>query len=1275
MEACIDLTPSSQTFTRFPVSPETDKGTSHAFINHIAQAPDSTIWIGTDAGLDAYKNGTFTHYTYEAGGQGALRSPIVTHITMGHENTIWIATHAGLHELDPATGAIRLRELSINGAPENTQLNVLFQDKDGILWIGSDDGLITLDPQSNELTHFQHLRTDPGTISSDRVHAIAQDIEGVMWIGTLGNDISDGLNRFDANDGSFTRYRMDPDDPFALSSNRVLSLLPDENGLLWVGTHTHGVNMADLHGERITHLTANNSGGIPENEIYSVHADTKGTIWIGTWSQGLGKLDQNTNTIQIISPATTSLTGSNILDILEDDEYIWVGTFHGLNKIHTPTGRIETYNHDQTNPATLISNSATAIERDRSGNLWVGSWGDGMSMLPAGSSEFIRFSHNPDDSTSLPEQHIFKIREDNRGILWLKSWESLYSYDHRSGHFQKLPVEKINDFTFDNTGGLWLATSDKGLVHYSLTTRESHYYSVHEGLPHESVTGLVADANDDIWAVTARGIARLNRDEGRFHNYVPTPLIRGNKMGKNSASRGPDGALYFASGNGLFRLQPKDFSISNQMVPARLTEVHISSTSGMASETMIVRPASSIDENRVTLKHSQKNISFLYAGLGYRKPPAYQYRYRLHSYDESWIPAGPTREARYTNLTPGKYQFEVQAANEDGIWNIESSLLNIWIRPPWWNTTAAYFFYVIFCGSVLIGIIRYRETSLKRRARELEDQVQHRTQEIENSRKIIAAQAERLVEHDKLKSRFFANISHEFRTPLTLILGPLRDAQRGIFGQISHKLLRQIQMMERNGRRLQSLINQLLELAKFESGSIKLEASQVDSVRLTQRIVRSFSSLAERKGIRLSMKALWLEKDKQDPDLYVDEAKYEQALNNLLSNALKFTPEGGEVRVLMDQIDNQLKLDVIDSGTGIPESEFEHIFDRFKQLHPRAHDSEGSSGIGLALAKEWIELHQGSLSVRNRKEGGACFTILLPLGASHLQADEIIARVPLHNQVTEQIPAIDEFEVFLSDAASQAPSGSAHLATVLLVEDHSDLRSYIHSHLSTRYNVVEAIHGKDALERAHKEKPDLIISDVMMPEMDGYALCKAVKDNPELADVPVILLTAKANEEDKVDGLRTGADDYMYKPFSANELMARAENLIDIRSHLRKLYSTQIFEVSPEDVQVESADSAFMRQVLDLVEQHIDNPNFSTEWMADEIGLSPRQVRRRIKELTNLSATGFLRTLRLQRAAQLLSQEAGTISEVAYAVGFNDPKYFSRLFRQVYGVSPSDYKG
>jgi len=1266
--------PTEGIFHRYPVSPGSPEGTSHAFINDIVQTPDGTLWIGTDGGLDAYKDGQFTHYVYDAGGQGALRSPIVSDLLIGHDGTLWVATHAGLHEVDPATGAIRLRDTSLDNQ-ENIHLNALFQDKEGALWIGSNMGLVILDPTSDSLMHFQHIQGDPQTLSSNRVYAIAQDASGIMWIGTLGNDISDGLNRFDPEAESFKRYRMDPDDPFSLSSNRVLSLLPDENGVLWIGTHTNGVNMADLHGERITRYTADQPGGLPENEVFSVYPASDGSVWVGTWTQGLAHMSPHGEIIRHYSPGNSALVGDNILCIYEEDDVLWVGTFDGLNKIDKSTGRVETYQHDPADPATINSNSVTSIERDRTGNLWLGSWNGGMSMLPAGSAQFVRFNHDPDDPNSLPDQQVFKIEEDSRGILWLKSWDSLYSYDYRSGAFQKLPVDQVNDFTFDGEGKLWLATNNQGLVQYSVISKESWSYSTAAGLPHESVTGIVVDDKDDVWVVTARGLSHFSQQTEQFRNFVSNPLIRGNKVGKNNASRGPDGTLYFSSSNGLFSLHPDNFPVNEQMIPTRLTDISIRSPKDR-SEKHLVLPGDRLKEKQVTLAHSQNDISFFFAGLGFRKPHEYQYRYKLQSYDPSWIESGPMREARYTNLSPGLYHFEVQAANEDGLWSNQSSTIAIQIRPPWWQTPAAYMFYLLLAGSLLVGIIRYRESALNRRARELEDEVHRRTHEIEASHKIIEEQSERLVEHDRLKSRFFTNISHEFRTPLTLILGPLRDAQRGIFGQISHTLLRQIHLMERNGRRLQNLINQLLELSKFESGSITLEAQRVQILLLTQRIVRSFSSLAERKGIRLTMKAIWLDKEpKLEPELYVDVEKYEQALNNLLSNALKFTPEGGEVTVHLDVADNQFRVDVIDSGKGIPEEELEHVFERFKQLNPREHDTEGSSGIGLALAKEWVELHKGTLSVRNLPQGGACFTISIPLGFNHLEPDEIITQKEVRERNQFHIPALDEFEAFVSNE-SDAPSGSEKLkATVLLVEDHADLRSYIRGHLASRYHVVEAVDGKDAFERALADKPDLVISDVMMPEMDGYELCRAIKGHAGLADVPVILLTAKANEEDKVDGLRTGADDYMYKPFSANELMARAENLIDIRSILRQVYSTHIFEVAVGEVHAESADSVFMQRINDLVEQHIDNPNLSTEWLADEIGLSPRQLRRRIKDLTHLSATGFIRTLRMQRAAQLLVQEAGTISEIAYAVGFNDPKYFSRLFRQVYGVSPSEFEG
>lgn len=1269
----------TQSFLRFPVSPDSSNGTSHVFINDIFQASDGTIWIGTDGGLDAFSAGTFTHYKYDESGQGALRSPIVTDILEGKDRTLWIATHAGLYALDPGTNTLHLHPVTDSDRQEDRQLNTLHLDQSGQLWIGSNGGLVKMEPSTGTAQRFAHVQGDSETLSSNRVYAIVQDADGVLWIGTLGNDISDGLNRFDPSTGSFKRYRMDPDDPFALSSNRVVSLFADNNHLLWVGTQTHGLNRVDLQGERIVRYHSDQPAGIPSNEIFTIRAAESGDLWIGGWTNGLGRLNPQTGSVETISPANSALSGENILDVLEEKNgNLWVGTFDGLNYINTTTGRIVTYRHDPEDPSSIVSDAATSIERDRDGNLWIGSWREGLSMLPTGGSQFVRFTHDPDDDTSLPDNQIMKIREDKRGILWLQSWDALYSYDHRSGRFQKLPVEHVNDFTFDDAGRLWVGTSDRGIVYHSIINNEQRVYGTDEGLPHESVTGLVADMQGDIWAATARGIARLDHERGRFHNYISTPLIRSNKLGMNRASRSMDGSLYFSSGNGLYRLHPDDFIDSQQQIPTRLTEIKVNGTGSLEAP---ILPVYITPDNPISLRHSQNDLSFYYAGLGYRASNEYRYRYRLHGYKDTWEETGSSREARYTNLSPGTYRFEVQTANEDGLWTDNAGFLSINIRPPWWRTPIAYVFFFLGSVATMVGIIKYRESALRQRAQELERQVRLRTHEIseqknaiEVSRKVIEEQAERLVEHDKMKSRFFTNISHEFRTPLTLILGPLRDAQRGLFGQISHKLLRQVHLMERNGRRLQGLINQLLELAKFDSAAISLKAERVDAAGLTRRIVRSFSSLAERKNIRLSLRIEWLEREEEFyPQLYVEIDKYEQILNNLLSNALKFTPESGNVDVRLDLIDESFKIDVCDSGAGIPESELSLVFNRFRQVHPREHHHEGSSGIGLALAKEWVTLHQGTISVENRKEGGACFTVLLPTGSSHLTPEQIVATTDQMLHDRSEVHVRDDFTIFTDSLEDTATSPATTSRKVLLVEDNEDLRAYIRDHLSARYKVVEATNGIEALRLATDEKPDLVISDVMMPEMDGYTLCRKLKATPNLEDLPIILLTARADEEAKVEGLRTGADDYMFKPFSATELLVRAENLIDIRAHLRKTYSNQVFEVTPSDITVESVERAFLQQIQDLVEQYIDNPNFGTEWMADEIGLSPRQLRRRIKELTGLSTTGFLRTLRLQRAAQLLAQEAGTVSEIAYAVGFNDPKYFSRLFRQVYGMSPSEY--
>ncbi len=557
--------------------------------------------------------------------------------------------------------------------------------------------------------------------------------------------------------------------------------------------------------------------------------------------------------------------------------------------------------------------------------------------------------------------------------------------------------------------------------------------------------------------------------------------------------------------------------------------------------------------------------------------------------------------------------------------------------------------------STLLYNSRFEQYQARRREEQLKEQVME--------------QADRLRAMEGVKSRFFVNISHEFRTPLTLILGPLQDALDGAFGPVDERLQQQHRIMQRNATRLLRLINQLLDLSRLEAGRLELHAHRADLVPLLKRLVATFASRAERNGVQLQFHAA-----PEPVELYFDADKLEKVFINLLSNAFTFTPEGGKIRVAVEQGADKaggfVEVTVRDTGHGIPAEALPHLFDRFYQVDRSTTRMHEGTGIGLALVKELVVLHGGEVRAESEAGFGSTFFVRLPLGSDHLDPAVLAEETP---EAASAPPALVEsgpLEASPQDDPEETPPQDAPL--VLVVEDNADMRAYLKAHLAGSYQIEEAEDGAQGLARARATQPALVISDVMMPQMDGYALCRALKTDEKLNHIPVILLTAKADEASKLEGLETGADDYLYKPFNAQELLARVENLIEIRRRLRQRFSGEVI-LGPSQIAVPSAEAVFLERVRDVAEAHLGDGNFGVDWLADEVGLSVRQLRRRLKAATRLSPGGYLRMMRLQRAAQLLEQQAGSVAEVAYQVGFQDPDYFSRLFKQTFGVSPSEY--
>ncbi|MCP5104345.1 MAG: response regulator, partial [bacterium] len=680
-----------------------------------------------------------------------------------------------------------------------------------------------------------------------------------------------------------------------------------------------------------------------------------------------------------------------------------------------------------------------------------------------------------------------------------------------------------------------------------------------------------------------------------------------------------------------------------------------------------------------TFEYEDRNLYFEYAAPFFEAETETRYRCFLEGYENRWSAWQTDTKSNYTNLDPGLYTFRVQAQNvyqhigSEGIFRFK-------ILPPWYRTWLAFFLYAVGVLLVIYGIVKWRSIKLVREKQKLEDIIKERTREIneKNDQLVkqtiqLGDQSEKLKEMDKAKSRFFANISHEFRTPLTLIMSPLEQM---LSSGPDNEQKKKLTLMQRNSQRLLTLINQLLDLSRFDSGKMKLLASRQNIVSFLKGTMETFQMLALQNKLELEFYC-----EEEDITLYFDAPKMEEVLNNLLINAVKFTPPGEKITVSVTVVPKdsggrrEVKISVRDTGIGIPKEQFAHIFDRFHRAENVKEDAYKGTGIGLALTKEIVILHHGKIDVHSREGKGTEFVIRLPMGNEHLKPNEIkdspeTAPNPVKNKEIETLYMVAEEE---GDEGIKNKTEDPEKNVILVVEDHADVRKHIRESLEPFYNVVEAADGKEGIKKAGETIPDLIISDIMMPEVDGMELCKVLKKDVKTSHIPIVLLTAKASEESEIKGLETGADDYITKPFNTKILLTRTRNLIELRKHLQQKIQKQML-LQPDEISVSSVDEEFIKELQGIIEKNLSAPEFHVEQLSGKLYMNRVTLFRKVKALTGESPTEFIRSYRLKRAAQLLRDNFGNVSEVAIEVGFSNLGYFTRCFKEKFHQLPSTYQ-
>ena len=1244
-------------------------------IKSIAEDPKGNIWIGT-RGEGIYKFSfkgknsfelNYKQYINEPENPGSLSSNVVYELYIDSQEILWVGTKNGLNEFNFENESIKSFKLQILNSEflsRNYTNNVtsIYESNEGDFWLGTITGLVRFNRTSGEYKSFPHeLIRGWGSISQ-----IDEDFSGKLWLATSGE-----LMRFNPATLSYDYYKNDPLNQQSISYNHVTSLCIDDTGILWVGTAGLGINLYDPKANRFSTLVIKRDplSRAKDFSVRSVLKDDNGFIWIN--ADILYRWNSKTGVIKSFESSTDNLDGFGIIFsmIQASDGIIWFASSEGFYKYNPSSEDIKHYKYDPVDSTGLTQKEVYAVFQDKQGSIWIASDRFFSRLINIEKGIFQHFRYQ----ATLPynQQGHPVIYQDNKGKYWIGTQNGLmrFNLEKKSFFTYKNDPEKKNslDNNFiksicpdpnepDNI--LWLGTAGGGLNRFNMEEGTFSYFTEKDGLPNNVVYGILPDEKGNLWLSTNKGLSKFNPQDSIFRNYDVNDGLQSNEFNTGAYFRSKDGELFFGGIKGLNYFYP-DKIIDNPNIPrVVLTNIKLGDKYVTTKSKNSVLQKTISEADKIVLPYDEDVITFEFAALDYSAPEKNRYAYKLENFNSNWIYSGSIRSATYIGLPPGEYIFHVKASNNDGVWNDKGVTLSLIITPPWWQTWWAYILYGLL---FLAGLYILRRYELNR-------------MNLKNQLKIEKVESDSLRNLDQMKSHFFANISHEFRTPLTLILGHIESVlSSDSVDKIKGKLL----VANVNAKRLLALINQLLDLSKLESGGMKILATQIDLIPFLKNIFFSFESLAEKKEVLLQFNT-----ELSKLEMCFDREKMEKIFLNLVSNAIKFSNEGGIVKIFVelnneDDENPKALITVSDNGVGIPEDQQDHIFDRFYQVDSSQTRSHEGTGIGLALVKELVELHKGKISVKSKVDEGTVFTIELPAGKSHLNSSEIVPdNETRENQSATDLYITSESEYEIQDQEESIIEDGYEAENdreiILIVEDNKDIRTYIKDQLEENYKIIEAADGEAGLAAAKETIPDLIVTDVMMPQMDGYEFAKNIRGDERSSHIPIIMLTARAADEDKISGLETGVDDYLIKPFNPKELQVRIKNLLEMRSLLRKRFSKALV-IKPEEVSVIPADKKFMEKLISEIDKNLQEEDFTTAKLSNTMGMSMRTLSRKLNSLIDQSPSNLIRSMRLNRAAELLKKKVGNIAEVAYQVGFSDQAHFTRAFKKEFDLSPSDY--
>ncbi len=1259
-----------------PVDVSMTKG-GRNYISSFVEDGDQNVWVGTFGGVKKLnkKNKLLDNITSDS--NFTLNKSRVLSLFYDKDYGILAGTAQGLQCFDPATSELRelpeiLRE---NKRFLKAKIWKIIKEPDGDLWFGTETmGAFLYSPEKKTLVQFMHQYDDSTSISSNWINDIIAIDDNILWFAT-----KDGLSVYDQAKAAFTQYKHHPLNNSSLTDNDIRCFLKDRHGCIWAGTVAGGINFYNKANSNFINVgeTIGQGFGLNNSIVRALARENDHALWVGTYGGGLTYIDFNRrSSVSYMIEDKVDKKNKNVITVLEQKNrhQLVCGTFNGL------------YTFDKRNkqftPVPLSAHGGVEDERPitsllaDNGDIWVGTDGNGLKrVLKDGGVEHYLHERSPN---SLSDNFIMDLENSKKGI-WISTQNGLNYFDKSLKKVTRIyrtgggPLSIGNNsltvlFT-DSKERLWIGGDYDGLFCFDRASETFSRLNKEKGFTNAAIKSITEDTGGNIWVSSEDFLFKisvkdsstaLKETDFKIAKYADKDGVSVKQFSYNTGLALNEKQLVFGSTRGLTVFEPgKLYKTPNDSEIVFTTLIINNETIEPGPGNAILKKTIS-ETSEITINYDQGYVGLEFSSLNFINPGKSRYAYKLDDdlRKDEWHDTGTQNRINLSNLNPGNYLLSIKSTNEDNNWNPRIKTLQIHVLPPWWKTWWAYLVYFLLLLSCGFTIFRFVSNRVKlKRKLFLEHVESERKQEMLN-----------------MQLNFFTNISHEIRTPLTLIKGPVEEllSASGKDPKTESKL----KTIQQNSDRLLKLVNELLDFRKSEKGLMRIHCRKQDIVSFCFEIYESFKELAAKKNIEYKFVL-----NSSSVQVYFDRDQLEKVIFNLLSNAFKFTGKNGKIVFAVEQPAQDGKkvlIKIKDNGIGIPENSKDTIFNRFFQVDNRGIHNMGS-GVGLALSKTIVELHKGEITVPEEKESWAntVFQIALLLGKDHLNADQVSeSETDVYHTVIDaenipsKIPGSFEDDVDEEFTFNDFDPGKK---TIFAVEDNDQVRRFITNILYEKYNVMDFSNAGDAISYMEKEIPDLIISDIMMPEMDGLQFCKHVKTNESTNHIPVILLTAKASLDNKIEGLSTGADAYISKPFSTKILMLSVQNLLKSKEVFRQKYSGNFIFDSDLDT-LTTPEELFLKKLMKIIAENIENPDFDVSMLVDKIGMSRTVLYKKVNTLTDHSVASLIKQARLKKAADIISKTTFPISEVAFMVGFNDRKHFSREFKKVYKVSPTAYK-